>query len=476
MRVLGNGANSRLVTLVAVSVICCSATATATSPAATVPSASSPATQPAVALAAYPRHVRSGHPVQLNGRVIDSLGRRLVSLYASPYPYPVASIVATVVARADGSFSFRVQPDRNTRYRVILAGTPARALVQVSVADAVQIKLDALPLGRAKVTIVVGHPRDLRWGGARVRWSFALGSRRRFFAEPATRTRESRPGLTVLSTSVALPAGGFRFRACFETSGAGALLDPGRPPDCSGRGYSGNGMLPAGFPSPRAVAVAASYLAGRAGRTAFAVVDSQGRLSGVHVHWTFPTASVVKAMLLVAYLRRIDAQGQRYVDGYSNSILYPMIHVSDNNAATTVWSIVGDGRLYRLARRAGMTDFSVVGSWGSALLSAADQARYFFEMDSLIPREFRGYARKLLSTIVANQSWAIPAVARPHHYAVFFKNGVEPTALGELVHQVARLERPDHSFAMAVMTDGDPSMGYGIDTIQGVANALLNAP
>jgi hypothetical protein len=478
--VLGRVVNSGLVTLTAVSAICWSATApaiaTRTSPAAAVPSASSPATHPAVTLAAYPRHVRSGHPVQLNGRVIDPLARRLVYLYASPYPYPVASIVATAVARADGSFSFRVQPDRNTRYRVILAGTPARALVQVSVADAVQIKLDALPLARAKVTIVARHPRDLHWGGALVRWSFALGSRGRFFAEPATRTRESRPGLTVLSTSVALPTGGFRFRACFEASGAGALLDPGRPPDCAGRGYSGNGTVPAGFPSPRAVAVAASYLAGRAGRTAFAVVDSQGRLSGVHVHWTFPTASVVKAMLLVAYLRRIDAQGQHYVDGYSNSILYPMIHVSDNNAATTVWSIVGDASLYRLARRAGMTDFSVVGSWGSALLSAADQARYFFEMDSLIPREFRGYARRLLSTIAANQSWAIPAVARPHHYAVFFKNGVEPTALGELVHQVARLERPDHSFAMAVMTDGDPSMGYGIDTIQGVANALVNAP
>jgi hypothetical protein len=43
---------------------------------------------------------------------------------------------------------------------------------------------------------------------------------------------------------------------------------------------------------------------------------------------------VVKAMLLVAYLRRLDAMGQRRVDTYSNSFLYPMIHVSDNNAAT----------------------------------------------------------------------------------------------------------------------------------------------
>jgi hypothetical protein len=181
-------------------------------------------------------------------------------------------------------------------------------------------------------------------------------------------------------------------------------------------------------------------------------------------------------MLLVAYLRRLDAHGQHYVDGYSDSILYPMIHISDNNAASTVWSIVGNGRLYALAQRAAMTDFSIAGSWGSALLSPADQTRYFFEMESLIPPEFRDYARHLLSTIAASQSWAIPAVARPHHYAVFFKDGSEPTALGQLVHQVARLERPDHSFAMAVMTDGDPSMSYGIGTIQGVASALVNAP
>jgi hypothetical protein len=96
-------------------------------------------------------------------------------------------------------------------------------------------------------------------------------------------------------------------------------------------------------------------------------------------------------------------------------------------------------------------------------------------MDSLIPREFLGYAQYLLSTIVGYESWGIPAVARGHRYAVFFKGGWRGTGLGQLVHQVARLERPDHSFAMAVMTDGDPSMGYGIGTIEGLTNALLTA-
>ncbi len=104
------------------------------------------------------------------------------------------------------------------------------------------------------------------------------------------------------------------------------------------------------------------------------MIDSEGRLSGAHVHWTFPTASVVKAMLLVAYLRGLHSQGRRSVDSNSNSIPYPMIHVSDNNAATAVGSIVGNRNLYALARRAGMTDFSVTVSWISALLSPAGRS------------------------------------------------------------------------------------------------------
>ncbi|MBV9466448.1 MAG: hypothetical protein JO169_10075, partial [Solirubrobacterales bacterium] len=202
-------------------------------------------------------------------------------------------------------------------------------------------------------------------------------------------------------------------------------------------------------------------------------VDTEGRLSGARTQWTFPTASVVKAMLLTAYLRRLDARGQHFVDAYSNSFLYPMIHVSDNNAATQCWSIVGDAGLDSVAAAAGMTEFSVSGLWGTALLSPADQARFFFQMDSLIPREFVGYARFLLSTIEPSQSWGVPVVARPLGYQVFFKDGSEPTGLGQLVHQIARLEGHGRKFSIAVMTDGDPSMAYGIDTIQGVTASLL---
>jgi hypothetical protein len=457
----------------AVAALLAAALAGACSAAAAASSVTPVASAVTVSLRASPQQVVGGHQTRLSGSVSGAPPGTAVQLYASPYPYPVAALLSTTVTSADGSFSFRVSPDRNTRYRVTVVGAAAQAQVQVGVIGQVLTGVRALPLGRADVTLVVFHPRDLRWGGARVRWWFASGRRGAFVAAPSTRAFKLSPYVVVLGTKIALPAGPFRWRACFNAPGDHALLSPRRPPGCTGRGYHGGGHLPVGFPAPVAVSRAAAYLSGRIGRTAFAVVDSEGRLSGVNVHSTFNTASVVKAMLLVAYLRRLDAMGQHHVDGFSNSFLYPMIHISDNNAATQCWSIVGDSGLYSVAAAAGMSEFSVSGSWGTAQLSPADQAHFFFEMDSLIPREFVGYARYLLSTIDPSQSWGIPVVARPLGYKTFFKDGSEPTALGQLVHQVDRLEGHGHTFAIAVMTDGDPSMAYGTETIQGVARALL---
>lgn len=292
------------------------------------------------------------------------------------------------------------------------------------------------------MSVLVFHPRDQ----VRVQWSFASGPARGFTTAPSTRSRRLSPYVTVLRTTIALPAGRFRWRACFDPLEPQALSNPQRPPGCAGRGYSGASRLPVGFPSPPAVARAERYLASRGGRTALSVIDSEGRLEGVNVNRQFITGSVVKAMLLVAYLRRLNAIGRHHVDENSNSFLYPMIHVSDNNAATECWSIVGDAGLYALARAAGVTHFSVPanapwgGQWGTALITARDQARFFFEMDSLIRREFVGYANYLLSTIASYESWGIPAIARPLAYTVYFKAGWRPSPDIFLVHQIARLD------------------------------------
>jgi hypothetical protein len=226
------------------------------------------------------------------------------------------------------------------------------------------------------------------------------------------------------------------------------------------------------FPHSGGVIAAAHYLSLRAGVTAFAVYDNEHKLSGTNVHARFHSASVVKSMLLVAYLQTLAAQ-HRGLSSQSTGLIYPMIHSSDNNAASAIDAIVGDAGLERVARQADMVDFAPAGGWwGFTEISAADMARFFYVQDRLIPGQFDGYARWLLSTIEPSESWGIPAAARPG-FAVFFKGGWLPISEG-LVNQAARLERGTETFAMAVLTRDDPSMGYGEETLAGVTARLVH--
>ena len=406
-----------------------------------------------------------------------------VDLQADPYPYGSFVTQASQTTAADGSFGFRVTPSRNVRYHVALHATPGvrSDTVAVTVDEKVTTSVRYETPGRARIVIQSRHPADLRWGGKRVRWYLASGPRAKLHRVEGGRTTTPRPGVTRMKTTLEVPAGRFRFAACFRARSLAAMGPPAARPRCGrhrfGGGqralYQGVGKAPFGYPHRKSIERARHYLADRAGVKSFALVTTEGRLYGANVHRLFVSASVVKAMLLVAYLRKLHHE-RRDLDSYSRSLLHPMIHVSDNNAATNVWSIVGDPRLRRLAKGAGMKDFSIEGIWANAMISAADQARFFFDIKRLVPHGFRHYALHLLSHITSSQSWGIPAVARPRGWTVFFKGGWRGTSRGQLVHQVARLERSHDRMALAVLTDGDPSMGYGIQSIEGTAGRLLH--
>src|SRR6185436_6677425 len=96
-----------------------------------------------------------------------------------------------------------------------------------------------------------------------------------------------------------------------------------------------------------------AYLKHRGGVVGVGVIDNHGRVRGIHDKRRFVTASVIKAMLLVSYLRKVAHQG-RGLSRYERSHLLPMIRVSSNRAATWTYSRLGDVPLRRLARRADM--------------------------------------------------------------------------------------------------------------------------
>jgi D-alanyl-D-alanine dipeptidase len=231
--------------------------------------------------------------------------------------------------------------------------------------------------------------------------------------------------------------------------------------------------LPARFPPAGRIRAARRYLSGRGGVNSWALIDNWGRLHGFAPQRVYVTGSLVKAMLLTSYLRGI---GNRMPDAGERGVLGPMIHVSSNDAADTIYYRVGDAALYRLAKRAGMTHFSVAGYWGNAHFSAEDQARFFSRIDRLVPRRSRAYARGLLSSIVGYQRWGFSRYAATAGFRAFFKGGWRGTAAGQLVHEAALFERGDTRVSMAVLTDGNPSHEYGTETLRGVAQRIFRKP
>jgi Beta-lactamase enzyme family len=176
-------------------------------------------------------------------------------------------------------------------------------------------------------------------------------------------------------------------------------------------------------------------------------------------------------MLLVAYLERRDVRHRR-LRGGDRRLLGPMIRVSDNDAATAVYDRVGPGGLRRVARRAGMRRFATHPVWGGCQVTARDQARFFSRIRRLVPERHRDYALGLLRRIVSYERWGIPH-GRPAGWRVYFKGGWFNDDDGWRVHQAARLERGGRRIAVAVLTRGNPSLGYGAATISGVTGRLL---
>lgn len=231
---------------------------------------------------------------------------------------------------------------------------------------------------------------------------------------------------------------------------------------------------PAAADAPRGwhpdMAAARAWSAQRTGDVSFAVRTERRGWS-----WrgttTYRSASVVKAMLLVAYLRRPDVRGRRLRPG-ERALLDPMVRRSDNRAADAIHARVGLPALSALGRRVGMTHFRPHPVWGGSTVTAADQARFFLRIDRLVPRRHRAYAMSLLRGIVAGQRWGIAAV-RPAGWRIAFKGGWGKGVTMQVDHQAALLTNAGLRVSIAVMTANNPSDAYGAATIQGVAARLL---
>jgi hypothetical protein len=179
----------------------------------------------------------------------------------------------------------------------------------------------------------------------------------------------------------------------------------------------------------------------------------------------------VKALLLAAELRRLDAAGAP-LDAETRGLLTRMITLSDNDAADAIYYRVGDAGLYEVAREAGMREFSVAGYWANAQVTAAEMARFMWRVEDVLSGPNRKFALGLLGAIAPSQRWGIPAGAGDG-WSIRFKGGWRTTELGALVHQAAELRRDGERVAVAVLSDGQPSHAYATETLRGIADRLV---
>ena len=226
-------------------------------------------------------------------------------------------------------------------------------------------------------------------------------------------------------------------------------------------------LAPAWAPHTRE---AAAYASGRPGTIAFAV-RTEKDVWGRDLDRPVQSASVVKALLLVAYLRHADVRG-RPLRHDEHKLLSPMIRWSNNAAASALVTRLGAAHINRVARTAGMRRFRLDTSvWGRSLITAREQTRFFLQIDNLVPALHRAYAMQLLHTVVYTQRWGIAEVA-PRGWSLYFKGGWG-SGRGLVDHQVALLTRGRERVSVAILTTITGTHREGKKTLREVSRRLL---
>ena len=253
------------------------------------------------------------------------------------------------------------------------------------------------------------------------------------------------------------------------------FLGPAAGPAAASSGVCGSSSHPA-----LATRISRDILAARSGRVSFVAVtvDDPGlglacRL-GSTLH--FYSASVVKVTILGVLLRKAQEQ-HRFLTQTENALAWAMITRSDNNAASALWA--DDGRFYlqHFLNLAGMTDtiLGPGGVWGLTLITASDETlllRLLLRPNTALSTASRDYALNLMAHVIPSQRWGVPAGA-PTSLTVHVKNGWLPLAThGWHVHSIGCFTGPGGGYSIVVLTLDNPTMAYGIATIEAIARAI----
>jgi beta-lactamase class A len=244
-------------------------------------------------------------------------------------------------------------------------------------------------------------------------------------------------------------------------------------------------VSPSGSPpvlAPGAFAEIVTYLRDRGTHTAVAAQDlTTGATVLYNQSVGFHTASIVKVDILATLLLQ-HQHAHTKITGSENSLAVKMITESDNDAANSLWRVVGGSAGVSAANKT----FHLTGTrpgpggdWGSTITTAGDQLRLLKVLatsDSPLSASSRAYELGLMNRVVSWQRWGVPTAAGTHASKVYNKNGWFPfsadggqwtiNSLGEIVEN-------GHTYLVAVLSNNNSSEESGEDIVGGVATIAV---
>jgi hypothetical protein len=237
-------------------------------------------------------------------------------------------------------------------------------------------------------------------------------------------------------------------------------------------------------------AAAASYVSSRAGIVLAAVYDLRtGQTWHLGQGQPQDEGSVVKLDVLETLLAERGRSGTG-LSATDRTLAGQMIEDSDNDAATSLWyEVGGPGSIRSFNSAAGLADTmpsSCVNcpgfpwpGWGLTTTIPGDQLallRALVEPNSLLTSAERSYALSLMENVVPDQRWGVSGGV-PARATVALKNGWLPLDQADndwQINSVGWISGSGRDYLMAVLTTGNPTEQYGIDTIGQLAAMVWN--
>jgi hypothetical protein len=218
----------------------------------------------------------------------------------------------------------------------------------------------------------------------------------------------------------------------------------------------------------------AGALRGRVSEVGLDANDARLHLTcQLHVGTHFYAASVIKATIISALL--LKEGGPRHLTSSQRALAWRMITESDNDAATDLWDEVGISGMQHFLNKAKMTHTELSSAWGLTLITAHDEMlllRLLSHKNRVLSAASRRYVLYLMAHVISGQRWGVPAAASRKKVTVHVKNGWLAYPSEWNINSIGVFTGKKIIYQIAMLTADNPSMTYGIDTIQGVCRYI----